>query len=591
MVLAAYAAAVVLLTWPLARFADEAAVGQKLLDTRFIGRYLLDAPLQAWLAPDLGRLNYPDGGTAILVALPQFLVARWLAPLLGEDLAINASLALHLVFGAWAGFRLSRRVRGVVDQGLAAIGPDVAAGALFGLGAFPLSVFANGQPEGCGLVYLALSAEAAWCLVMERRWAALPALAVALAAAFLSSPYLVMALLVGAWPAGLAALVWRRRATTWVGALTVLAVCAGFTSYFMGTVSGVEGRLLCPAEVPPPQAELAFSLGSDPWRALASHPPVDPGGLALDPARMLAPGRAPRSGLHYYGGYVGLLALGLGLVGWHRQRLRGLALAGVVSVVALGLGPHLVVNGWVPEVAGGELRLPLWFLSRAPGLGPLFDTIQAPLRLIPGATLWLALGAALALGRLARPALGWTVALVLVAEQALVGPVQPPLPMFQFDPPDAYVALAAEPDRGALVDVPPLGYDRDLPAVVDRDPRRPIPPPVNFLRRLVGAAWTHGRAVPYGGCPDVRLFNASAMDSDFGRAVTAVLVGREPPVKLREGARQLHGRGYHWLVVHRKTGLLDPDLEARLVAALRAELSLVGEYPDGTLLFRLGPPP
>ncbi|MCB9760566.1 MAG: hypothetical protein H6739_12060 [Alphaproteobacteria bacterium] len=588
-----YVAAVLALTWPLVTQLGTHGAGEKFLNAYYIGRFLVETPVTTWLAPDFWQLNYPEGGTAILVALPQFFVAKVLAVALPADLAINLALLLHQAFGGYAAFRLSRRVWGG-DWTLRGLAPHLAAGAVYGLCAHALAVFANGQPENCGLGYAPLALEGAWVLIHGRRWWGLPLLLGGTVLSFTSTPYIVMATLLAAWPLGLWALGWERSARSWAGALGVVACVGVLFLHYSGTVSGVEGRLLCPAELPDTvNPARVFNLGEDPLSALLTYPPIDHDVMVIDPALVLRPGRVQPGSFGYYGGYLGWFAVLTAALGLARMTpwARRMALLSAAGPLVLGLGPYLVLNGWKPHWHGGVLRLPLWFLQELPGLGAVFHTIQFPERLIPGTALVLALasarGCAWILER--RPLPGLAIALVAlpILEQLTLSPPGPPLPTWPYAANEAYQALGAIDDDLALVDTPPLGWDAREPVMAD-DQGAPIPPPINYARRLIRGAWTHQRPTPYGGCMEGdRFFHPSAQDSRFAEEVGRVLLGHGPGDGLGPAARELRAAGYGWYVVHTGSGLLTAEQERRLLNAARRQLELVHAGEDGTWLFKL----
>ncbi|MCB9743444.1 MAG: hypothetical protein H6741_25070 [Alphaproteobacteria bacterium] len=582
-------------SWPLIAHIRTHGAGEKFLNAAYIGRFLMELPLSEWIEPNFWQLNFPDAGSAVLVALPQFLLARALAAFMGTVAAMNLSLLLHHAAGGYAAFRLALRVWGPAQpQGWLELAGPLSAGFAFGASAHALAVFGYGQPENIGFVYLAVAAEAAWVLVREQRWVGLPWMLLAAVGAFTSSPYIAMAGLMAAWPFGLWVLLRARGLRTWVGALALLLVVGGLARHYSGAQAGEEGRLLCPAELDtkiPPERILA--LGEDPLTKLLRYPPIDHDVMVVDPVRLLLPLHERGDALGYYGGYLGFALLGLGALGFARLPLLGrlLVLASVAGPLVLSMGPQLVLHGWVPTWRGGVLELPLAVAQRTPALGGVFDTIQFPARLIQGAVLPLSmlvpLGVRALLQRWPRAPLAVAVAFLPLLEQLLLGPARPPLPLFTFDPPDAYVALREQPDELALVDVPPLGWDPKVRGMVDEN-GAPAPPPLNFTRLLVRSAWVHRRPVPYGGCMqgDV-IFNATAQHSSLAREI-AHLLAREPGrPAVREAAERLRGVGYGWLVLHPGTGLLSPDQEAQLRRVLHDELEQVYVGEDGTVLYRL----
>ncbi|MCB9743443.1 MAG: hypothetical protein H6740_12645 [Alphaproteobacteria bacterium] len=560
--LTACLAVAVAATWPMAAQLSTAGPGEKFLDTYFIGRYLMQAPLLEWLSPRLEQLNYPDSGSAVLVALPQFLLARGLDWLMSVNAAMNLSFLLHIAAGAYGGYRLAWRLWGPeAPESVAEFAPLLGAGLAYGLSAHALAVLAMGQPENYGLIYVALTAEGGWVLVRQRRWWGLPLMLLAASAAFLSSPYLMMALLLAAWPAGLWALLRERRAQTWVGAGALLLVCAAWAQHFSPASEGTEGRLLCPMEVSEElEPERAWAIGEDPLSALLTYPPVDHAPLVVDPIRSLRPGRVQAESPQYYGGYLGLALLILSALGLRALPVAGrrLLIACAVTPLVLSMGTHLQLNGWVPTLHGARLMLPLSALQGAPGLGAVFRLVQVPERLVLGAVLALSLAIVPALRALrGPPARVLLLAATPVLEQLVLGPAAPPLPLYSFHPPEAYVALAGLPDELAVVDMPPVGWSAHRAVFPDAD-GGPAPPPMSWLRHLVRGAATHGRPVPYGGCVVGDTAGPGLRPGPRAR-------GRRPRGDAGRGARarRPHAPGGRiWLVGH-PPGHGDPEPRGR----------------------------
>lgn len=563
-----YLGVAVALTWPALVRLGDSIPGEKFMVTWYIWTWLVDHPFSTWLSPVFDTFNFPDGGSVTIVGLPQFLVAWALVPLFGEATALNLSLVLHLALGGYAGWRLSRAVWGELPEAA-----HLVAGLGWGFSNYAVAAFSNGQSENIGLAYLAFAAEAAWSVSRGGGARAILALVGWVAVCFVSTPYFVMAgLLLVAIPA----LRHLRSRDTWIAAAGVLAVCAFFFLHFQRTLPGVEGRLFCPHELAAdPEPGTTVDLARESPGGVLRRPDLFTQTLVVDPVWAFVPHRTWGTKAHELpANWLGWTLPALALLGWWGVSGRRWWLLAPLPAAVLGLGLSAQVNGWVLTWEAAPLRLPLWWLRELPGLGAVFGTINAPHRLIVAVHLPLSLLAARGVSRLGRGA--WAVPVLVLAEALLVSPSRPPQPLFDVPAVEAYAALAAERDGLALVDTPPVGFSSGPP----------LRPPVTFTRRLMGAAWQHDHPLPYAPCAP-SLLNDRLESTAFARIVGEVLRGRSDGSGLRAAAAELRTQGYGWYVVHTGTGLVDPQADARILAAARAQLREVHAGGDGSVLFGL----
>ncbi len=559
-------------TWPMATELGTALPGEKMLGTWYLFRSLSTMPLTQWLSPTLSHLNYPDGGTVIVVAQPQFLLAWLLTPLLGSARALNVSLLLHIAFGGYAGWRLSRRVWGATSLGPWA---HLSAGLVLGISSFALGVYANGQVENLGVGYVALAAEGLVAVARGGRARIITGVGVAVLLAFLSSPYLMMGFLLAAAPLALARAA-RRWQVAAAGAIILLLV-ALLSAHFSRTLPTGGARLFCPSvlsEDPDRRVEIdvhhlaaaAQDAGLASETAVfdlvwAVHPPV----LAREKAheRLV--------------GYLGWSAVGLAICGlWAAGPARGWLLLAIAAPLVLAMGPNLTLNGWALTSGGSVLRLPLYWLGRLPWVGHVFGTINVPVRLVIGVLLpWsLAVGRGVGAFPRAAPALF----AVLVLDQMVLGPAHPPQNLWPIRTFGVYGDLAEHADDGGVLDTPPVGIST----------RPPSRPPNSFTRGLLADAWRHHHPTPYTGCYPP-LYNQRVLDSRFPAAVQAVGQGTRGAEALVETVPDARALGFSWWVIHMGTGVQSADADARILAAARAAFREVAAEPDGTHLFAITP--
>lgn len=563
--------AVVIATWPIVLHLGDAVPGEKFSSAYNVYRNaLLHAPW-TWFDVPFENANFPDGGRGVLVAIPQFLLAGALAPITGETAAINLSLLAHLVAGVCAAGVLARRV--APEAGL--IGA-MYSGVAIGLGSFAVGVWATGQPENVGVVYVLLAVERGLVWLRGGPLHAAFTCLLAVVLAFLSSPCLVEGPLLAAPIAFL--LAWRHMGAPRVFTLgvAVLAVTALAAAPYRRTLEArEEGQVLCPAvlsmDVP---AHSSFDLATADWSALVTPPPLADPNVA-DPVALLLPvdlsGLKKEISFVYLGGTVLLLAA-WGL--FRAPRRVGWLLACAALPLLLALGPRLRLNGWVILDHGWNLWMPLYWLRRVPALGAILETVQTPGRLVLGGMIPLGMAAVIGVERL--PVWGRRGALILViAETFLVAPPRPPAWLLDVTPADAYRWLAEQPDQDAVVDAPPLGFTAGPP----------VRPPITWTRSLFGRSVFHHHPVPYTGCFPP-LFNERILHSDLAHALEQVVAGDEG-VSLESSGRGLRELGVGWIVWHPHADVATAEEQARVDLALAAAFELAYTGGDGTRVYRL----
>ncbi len=583
--------------WPLPLHPAATTLGEKGVNAWAILAWLLDAPPGEWWAGTMSWLNPQVAVQTVPVALPQALLARLFAQAASTGVAISASLFLHVAAGIFGWTLVARRLL-PADGGAAALAASLASGGAAGLSCVELSAIGNGQPENLGLGWLALVAGGGILLAAGRTVAGVGTVVLGAIGAWLSSPYLLMGPLIGA-PIALVPTLRRHGRAVAIAATLLTMVSIPMVGHFQGTADSGTDRGLCPASLdrdPAPQRRAA--LPGDVGVLLRGTPPTGRELLVADPAALLRPGRRPSGDDHLPLDYLGWLPVGAALLSARRDRRSRWLLSAAALPLVLAFGPVLFFNGWALTTPGGSLLPgPLALLQALPVVGGLFATVQVPGRLLFGTSIFLALAGAPAWLRLARhlratpraPLLLALLAVAPAAEQLLVGPSAPPMPASSILPAEAHRALAAFDDDRGLLEVPPLGWDPDRPAMIDADGVI-VSPPVRFQRGLHRGWPVHRHTLATEPCPDGHVLIPDVDDSAFARSVTDLLAGDRPSASLDATAPSVTALGYGWLIVHTGSGLIRPDAEQRLLSAARRELTLVAEGEDGSYLFRLPEP-
>jgi hypothetical protein len=260
-----------------------------------------------------------------------------------------------------------------------------------------------------------------------------------------------------------------------------------------------------------------------------------------------------------YLGWTLLVFAGVGLVRMRRWRDRLPWVVWIGVFALLMLGPYLYVNGAYVTVT--DRRLPMPFLALFEVL-PLFGRISHPFRFVMAVTLGLGVLASVGIGGLVqrvganRGNLVRVAVLALVAAEALlVSPAPWPLPRSDARLPDSVAILAADPEPGAVLD---------------------LPISVPNLERAVYLYWQtgHGRPSPYAlneplpGVLDRSHLARALLVTEAGR------LDRLPPMvgelDLVVAGRALARLGVRWVVMH--APLYPPERRDQTLILLRAAL-------------------
>ncbi|MCK6525614.1 hypothetical protein L6R49_29780, partial [Myxococcota bacterium] len=265
--------------------------------------------------------------------------------------------------------------------------------------------------------------------------------------------------------------------------------------------------------------------------------------------------------------YLGLVALGLGVVGiWSAPR-RGPPLAWALAGIAcatLALGPYLYWDGAFVELGGRKLMLPWAFVQSAiPGLA-----ITHPLRLAAPTLVVCAGLAALGAARLGAWA-GWLVVPVLLDGLLLSGAPWP-VTVSPAKIPAVYAQIPS--DDGIVLDLP-----TDAGTTMSTS-------------RYLYYQTAHGHPIPY--APDARAATSPLLRRASFRALAA-MCRRRADEQTRLGfdggpqdvvrREDLTAEGVRYVVLHRE---LDPHVTPALRAALEAGLGPGVELGD-TILWDL----
>ncbi len=252
--------------------------------------------------------------------------------------------------------------------------------------------------------------------------------------------------------------------------------------------------------------------------------------------------------------YFGWALMAFALVGllrlkrW-RDRLPWVAWCAVFAV--LMLGPYLYVDGAYLTLA--DRRIPLPFLALFEGL-PLFERISHPFRFVMGVQLGLGVLAAAGMGALPR-SVRIVAPLAIAFEALLLSPAPWPLPRSEAALPEHVAILAADPEPGAVLDVPIS---------------------VANLERAVYLYWQtgHGRPSPYAlneplpGVLDRSHLSRALLVAEAGR------IDRLPPMlaelDLVVAGRALARLGVRYVVLHGT--MYPPERRAQSLTILRTAL-------------------
>ena len=489
---------------------------------------------------------FPDGGGFFSLDTGAALLTAPLRPVTDEIVRFNAHVVLQLGLAVVAGAALARRV-----------GIDGPAASIAGL-AFAFNAWVMAFPVGAGvseaLFLWPFPVVAIGALdALERPGPRGPALLVlGLLAVAIGSPiFAIMAGLgcLGIGAAWLAGRPWTRPGAL-RGGLSRVALSAGLLLLAVGPLVLAVQATTTGVEPIYPRESGAFS---------ALDPLALPKTSVLALADLFLPGEA---GLHrsdqdfdrlMFSGYLGYGLLGLvGLGVWRGGRVGRLAALAALPWIGLAMGARLHPDH---EMALGGLPNPL-YLALFHGLPWFHTTMHSVDRFLAPAMLCLGVAAAAglrgALGRRPWAVQAGAVALagaVLVGELVLLAPPPWPVPVRQATPHPASAWLAADPQPGAVIDLPLRtgGF---------------------FVGDILVQQITHGRPVP------IRLTGRNGeivhpvvWDTALFQRAFAPL---DPTVRRRttrcEGAAELAAAGFAFFVVRRDR------LEAQAAAAVEAPL-------------------
>jgi hypothetical protein len=264
--------------------------------------------------------------------------------------------------------------------------------------------------------------------------------------------------------------------------------------------------------------------------------------------------------------YLGVAMIALAVLAVARDRRRWPWLAGAAGLIALALGPWLMVWGSPVPVGDGYVAAPVGVSAQVfPGLLRITRWYRAA----AVAGLLLAPLVAVSVPRL-RGA-GFAVSLLLLLDSCALAPRAWPVAHFDGRPSSVWAGMKRP---GAVVELPPVQF-WFIPEGGVRD--------ANLLEQT----W-HGRATT------ASFFNLSggAADSAEVRSLMALAVGRAP--RLRDAPARLAGLGYAYVVVDRTRfeeldiGALEATLGRPVV---RDERYLVFELPTDADPLRADFPP
>jgi hypothetical protein len=319
------------------------------------------------------------------------------------------------------------------------------------------------------------------------------------------------------------------------------------------------------------------------WRSLVSHNITDVI-AAFHPGKFYSPDLKALHGedllIVVYFGWTLMILAGVGLAGMRRWRDRAPWLVWIGSFAVLMLGPYLYVDGAYVTLL--DRRIPLPFLALFDAL-PIFQRISHPFRFVVPVQLGLGVLASLGIRALATLPRAWGPALersgalaigaaaVLLAEVLGGSPAPWPLPRSDASLPAYLAALEADPEPGAVVDLPIA-----LPN----------------LERAVYLYWqtAHARPSPYSLNDPLPQMLA---DSHLARTLLIAEGGRLdrlppelPELDLVASGRALADLGVRFVVVHEK--LYPPERLAQTLTILRTALGPeTVATDDGRRIWRL----
>ena len=537
----------VLLTWPVVLFPTKLLLGHPGNDTWnhvwgywWVSEAFIQGEWPAWT--DL--LSYPDGGTLYFIDTVQALLVTPIYMLVGPAMAFNMVIIFGFALSAWGSWLLAYKLTGdAVSSGITMV--------IYGASPHLLGQAYNGISETMCAGWLPIALWSFLHFLDRPTWRRAVGLGSAVAITMLTSWYYglfaVFAIAV--------VLIWRAVYQPWIQPWV--------RSLFRLTGATVVGLLL----VGP--ALRLFQGSLDAPDALVTRDPEFVAASLLyhnitdivaffEPTKVPSPDLLTMYGeelvIVIYLGWVGIFLVGYALLATRRHREFGPWLwLGLVFFI-FSLGPYLNVNGGMFEIDGR--RVPLPFLPLFDAL-PLFSRISHPFRFVVGVSLAVSVLAAHGLRHMTRHTgmrarLGLVIALsvLALAEFRYGSPATLPVPVSDAAIPMAYTEMAADPEPGAVLDLPMA---------------------VPNLERAVYVWYQteHGRPLTWGlnePMPELLLRNrltATLIRLEANRAKS--LPPNMPELDLVIGSHALARQGFRYIVLHER---LYPEFKLRQVEAV-----------------------
>ena len=512
------------------------------------------------------RIWFPDGGGFFSLDTGATLLTIPLRPFINEIAAFNAHVVLQLGLAAAAATLLARRV-GV--RGPAA----TVAGIVFAFNAWVLAFpVGSGVSEALFLWPFPIVAVGVLDTLQRHGWRGPMLLVTGLVAMAVGSPIFAIMAGLGCLGAGVVWLTgrpWRRERALAIGLRQVAASAALMLLVLTPLLLAVQDTTTGVEPIYPRESGAFSSL--DPLQI--------PKTTLLAIADWFLPGQA---GLHLaeadfdrlmFSGYLGHGVLGLACIGcWKGGRTARVAAIAAVPWLVLGLGARIHLGH---DMTGEGLPNPL-YLALFHALPYFHTTMHSVDRFVAPAMLCLGIAAAAGLHGLTgtrtwrAQALGTiAVTALLLAELVVAAPPPWPVPTRDARPHPASEWLAADPQVGAVIDLP-LRTDGF------------------FVGDIVVQQITHGRPVP------IRLtgrngevIHPAVWDTALFQRAYAPF---EPEARRRptrcEGAAELAEAGFAFFVVRR--GRLDERTASQVEAPLRTCLGPPEVIADAAI-FRIDP--
>ena len=470
-------------------------------------------------------LNYPEGGTIVFLGWFNLLLGALLREVLGVLASFNLSMLLVLALAPWAAYLLARAA------GAGRFGAAVG-GLIFGFNPYVLAVVSNGQMAKYNHVWLALVALLAWMLTRSpRRWWTVPLIWIAATACLASSPYYFV------FAAGVALVLagdglrlqpsWKLKA---VLAGLLLACAAGVVLLDMPLLQYFttrEGSLIKPSTAGSDTSvyELAASLKT----LLLPVECTYEGGVRIPDETHVA--------------YLGISTVLLALAGTWALRGRGTVIWWALALVfgVLALGREATLPG------GATVTLPMGYLAAVLPQGRALIFVY---RAVVVVFLALSVVAALGLGpllerlgsRWRRPAAAGVV-LLLALDFLWLSPAPFPLPVVDFNLPQVYRDLPAQPKNYGIVEFPCELQELGTEGTGASDALARLNQHQMFFQAF------HGRGL---GMVDKGNDFRPVYRTDLLRGMISVLAGGQDPGTPHERAsvHWLREQGFRRLVVH-----------------------------------------